>query len=185
MKTQLLSLCLSFSLMAGASNAAALWTFDETGGDVVGTLSGSIDLTGMVYDRSGFTETSIFPSAGSILSGGPATDVYIGTITGPSTYGSGLKTLGTGTGSVFGFLQNLDLVVVESGYSSNDALSGTLTFSGTDFATMGIVQGLYQFSLPNDTITVRFGDVSQVPLPAGGVLLLSALAGLALRFRRA
>jgi len=166
MKKIFLSLAAVGALSAGSAEASVLWTFTETGGDVVGTYSGSLDITGLAFWSSGFTETSVNPFVASMLSGATSTDVYSGLV-GPTSFGStNLKTPGTGSGSAFGIYgSNAGLLVLEGGYTSGDAISGTLTFSGATFASLGVDQGTYVYSLPNDTVTLQIGNpVGAVPL---------------------
>ncbi len=56
-----------FLLLASvsASHAAVMWNYVETGGDVVGTFSGTLDLTGMTFGGTGVP--------GAVPSIGPAT----------------------------------------------------------------------------------------------------------------
>jgi hypothetical protein len=67
-----------------------------------------------------------------------------------------------------------------------------MTFDGESFASLGLTTGSYEYVLDNDdTFTVLVGSTEQggsgspavpppaVPLPAGGMLLLSGLGGIA------
>ncbi|MEM0928430.1 MAG: hypothetical protein AAGI89_03965 [Pseudomonadota bacterium] len=76
---------------------------------------------------------------------------------------------------------------VAAGYQSGDQTSGSQTFVGT-IASLGFAEGIYEYQLPNDTVTLFVGDVAPpdpVPLPGAAVLFAPALlGGLALRRKR-
>ncbi len=65
-------------------------------------------------------------------------------------------------------------LAIATGYMSGDALSGSHTFAGQTFASLGITPGSYDYVLPSDTITLNFA-ATPVPLPASLLLLLGAL----------
>ena len=85
-------------------------------------------------------------------------------------------------------------IVIDATYVSGDQFSATLTWTGTYFDTLGITDGsefVYSLRKVNesgttDTFTVRFGDVSPVPLPASVFLLGAGVSGFGLlsRLRR-
>jgi hypothetical protein len=173
---------LSFSLMATESPAAVLFAFEETGGNVVGTLSGSLNLIGnapwgqfggvsQVVPSSGFLGSSLSPISAN-------TDAY--TATGPQGFGSGGLTRGLGFGDPFMItsLPGTRFIGVPNGYASGSALSGSLVFQEASFATLGVDPGSYVYRLEGspDTVTLRFGDsVAPIPVPAALPLLLGAL----------
>ena len=171
--------------LGSGAQAAVIWTFEESGGDVVSSHSGSLDIAGLSVFGSGFSETSMISGRAAVLSGGLNTDVYSGLV-GPASFGTAVtKTIGAGSGSVFGIVGDVGILVVDAGYASGAAISGALNFAGESFASLGMTQGTFVFSLPNDTVTVQIGPTpAAVPLPAGGLLLASALAALGLRRRR-
>lgn len=171
------ALCLS--LAAAGAQAAVLWSFEETGDDVVGTLSGSLDLTGAEFLGSeSVAGSSIGPGIGWVVSmPGIYTSFATYTVSGPPDFGSGVTTAdGVSVGDPFLIYDHFALVGVADGYTSGSALNGTLTFAGSTFASLGIDPGSYIWSLPNDTVTLRFGPApSAIPLPASLSLLLGAL----------
>lgn len=166
---------LALSLSAGAAQSAVLFAFEETGGNVVGTLSGSLDLTGASYLRTASVGSGIVSSRGEVAIEG---NVYMYAATGPAPFGSAFTpTFGTGVGSPF-FVQGVPGrigVGVSTVYTSGSALSGTLTFLTASFLSLGITPGEYVYTLPNDTVTLRFSQAQVVPLPATLPLLLGGL----------
>ena len=193
-KLTLAALATCLPLVAPASNAAVLFSFEEAGGDVVGSFSGALDLTGAEHLFLSFT------SGGGAIDPSRAIATAFGSddVTGldayqlsfrPSSFGSGGYTPGDANGSVFGLDNRSGLLFVPFGYAGG-ALSGSVSFAGATFASLGINPGEYLFSIPNDTITLSFGgegggSVNPIPLPAALPLLIGALglAGVFLRRR--
>lgn len=175
MKSAIAAGALCVSLMAGATQAAVLVAFEETGGDIVGTVSGSLDLTGATFITTDVgTVAALAPTLAGFAGIGTA-DTYTG-LSGPSTFGTGATVLGTGTGDVFGINGNAGAFAVPTGYTSGESLGGVITFLGTTFSDLGIIPGNYVFTLKNDTVTARFGPATAVvPLPTTLPLLLGAL----------
>ena len=117
--------------------------------DVIATGSGSIDLTGLtIVSRRTPTETDIEPANGGIFTGPNAfCDVYEGTLSGPTSFGSGSATFAnSGGGDMVGIDKALNLLVVPTGYVSGTALSNTATWSGKTLATLGVTPGTYKWT---------------------------------------
>lgn len=175
-KTTVAAGALALSLMAGSASATVLFAFEETGGNVVGTFSGSLDLTDAVAAGSESLVGGLDPSrAVAALAG--VVDSYLAL--GPTDFGPGLLALGMAAGDAIwlvgeGSIDANARIGVPSGYASGGALAGTLMFPGESFASLGVTPGAYVYSLPNDTVTVHF-EPAAVPLPAALPLLLGAL----------
>ena len=173
--------------------------FTETGGNVVVTASGSL------ADSSAWTPLSggatsvlslISPSSGAIVFTGTGSgDPYraTGTLSGNWTLGFGTGPLTYATsysGHTLGFVRDTNLVglpflILPNGYSFSTPtpLSSTMTFTGTDFNTLGITTGSYVFNNGGDTIQLTFGSGggSSVPDAGPGPALALLLGGLGLR----
>lgn len=189
--TGLAASILALFSFAEPAEASVLWQFSEQGSDLVGSFSGSLDLTGAVSDL-GFGPGSILsPGATSLFSTSVTTIGF--SVVGPGapfgTAGSGVlgtstgdslavTSYGIGTGDLFFSLN------VAPSYLSGASLAGEVTFANESFASLGITAGSsFVFTLPSDTLTVAFGETTPVPLPAGGALLIGAL-GLMRALRR-
>lgn len=190
------ALCAAGTLFA-AADAAVLVEFTEVGGNVVGVLSGSLDLTGLSPELTIQTQAvgAIYPSNPSLDMfpvDGP-TDYYA--MTGPTTFGTGGPFGGTATGTGFGTgfftfgppTTTVYVAQVYSDYVSNAPMSGTLTIVGATFADMGVALGDYVWTLANgDTVTLRFSPSAlAVPVPAALPLMAAGLGFLGMMRRRA
>lgn len=179
---------LSLALAATDASAAVLFSFVESGGDVVGTLSGSLDLGGAVLldpAQPSLGDPGLIPAIGGLYNGNAAGDWYL--ISGPADFGlGGPAPASSSTGSLFQL--NQAILNLPAGYVSGAPLAGELSFAGATFATLGVTPGDYVFALEgasagDNAITVRFTPEAVVPLPAGLPLLLGAL-GLTLAMAR-
>ena len=178
------------AILAGSAGAraSAIFTFVQSGGDVVGTLSGSLNLFGA--SAAGPTPSygpTILPGLAYINASPTPCCSNVGTeyqgVTGPSSFGSNVVDDATATGSG-PFEVGSDILIVPAGYTNGAALDNTLTLVGT-FQSLGITPGQYVFTLPgatDGTVTVNF-DATAMPEPASGLVLAAAfgLLGLARR----
>ena len=185
------------------AHAAAIFAFSETGGDVVGVLSGRIrtdDLTAVDGPtlRTAFGVNAFFSQLVAGETRQPDFVLYAW-LTAPTSFGPGVHG-GPNVPPSFASASEstgLDLTVrndqgrpglfLPRDYVSNAAMVGGMTFRGQTFASIGVTPGEYVYTLMNgDTMTLRFSSATPVPLPAAAWLLLSGLASLVLlRGRRA
>jgi hypothetical protein len=174
-------------LALGTSPARAALTINiqQVGLDVVATSTGSLNLSGLsLYLQNGSTSIDfMIPSSGYIAVGTP----------GSSTVYNGFTTSGSiGSGSDFSSASSYsgDLTAPDKGdgylflphnYVSGTAISGSATWSNTDFATLGLTPGSsLTFSWASDSLTV-----TAVPEPMTALLpMLGALLGGAILRRR-
>jgi hypothetical protein len=178
----------SLSIAAPASAAVTL-NFIETGSGVVGSFSGSLDLTGMAgFPGGGNNPSFIEPSSGSFVIRPLDGDRYESSGV-PALFGTGGLALPTSvSGDTFalfpsggGFKQTF----VPLGYVSGAPLSGSVGFAGATLASLGIGLRPFTTTLPsNDTITII---ATPVPEPSTVGLMLAGLGvlGLVARRRRA
>ena len=153
-------------LVAGGVNAAVTITLTETGGNVVATGVGRLDISQLGNPTlenvvGGFVNPSI-----GVLNTGPATptdiDLYSG-ISGPTSFGSGsLNLADSGTGDVMGVTTSLRLRVPRN-YSTGGSLSGSATWTNKTFASLGLTPGTYTYTWSGDSLTIQIGPA---PAPA-------------------
>lgn len=167
------------------SNASVVVTAIETGGDVVISSSGTIDLTGWAYLNSGFQTLFVQPNFAAWGVDGTLQDFYQTPLnfSGPANFGSSSFSPATaGSGDAFHFLFSGPVgpyLGVPAGYTSGDLLSSSNTFAGASFASLGITPDTYLWTWGAggnaDSLTFT---VTTVPIPAAAWLFGSALLGL-------
>jgi len=169
----------TMAMLAATPTSAAVTAYlYEDAGNVVAEASGSLDLTGLTYGGQVGPDNAfaVNPSTGYIRFNNAAGDFYdLGAAL--AVFGTGASTLqlGTVTGDTLGIQPGF--LIVPRNYLSGTALSSQATLTGQTLLGIGAVAGTYVTTLPNDTYTLIVGNgpngPSDVPLPAGLVLLLS------------
>ncbi|MEO0795024.1 MAG: PEP-CTERM sorting domain-containing protein [Verrucomicrobiota bacterium] len=160
----------------GSAQGIVIINVSQVNGDTVFSGSGSLDLTGTTPPISGVLGAPgiVEPNLGNFGAdavGSPSTlDVYSATSNAPTGSG-GLTTTNNVTGDAFGLTSSG--VAVIQGYSSNDAIVFTATFSGSTIEDLGITPGVYTWNLPSDSVTL---NVPAVPEPS----MYAALVGIAI-----
>ena len=190
----------AFVASASVSHAAIVITIQQVGANVVETGIGSANLSALTFAASDSFRGAVFPAATSGVSQaivGPSSNQPVSLfsgVSGPTSYGTGPGTAASsGTGSTFGFWANGADLVVPAGYVSGAALSGSATFNGATFASLGMNTGTFTYTWGSgataDSLTLQVGPVAAaVPEPgsalAGMLALGACLSGLAGRSRR-
>ena len=145
-------------------------TLEQVGADVVATGSGAFNLMGLDFFASGVANGfGVSAINGTIVMGSgvnTGVDTYNG-FTGPTSFGSGGDFFAnTGSGdfvAIQGFLGGH--LYVPHDYAGA-ALSDSITFNNSNFATMGLTPGTYVWSWgdgANQNFTLQIGSV-----PDGG-----------------
>jgi hypothetical protein len=127
-------------------------TIVESGGDVVMTASGSLNINDLTY----ITTTTLGGSgigvstATFIMGSNGDFDTYSGFTSTPSNFGTGGGGPSTSaSGDIFGVIFQgtppYELVVPKS-YVTGSAISSTQTFSGETFGSLGLVPGTYTYT---------------------------------------
>jgi hypothetical protein len=174
----------------GTADAGLVIDVFQSGGDVVATASGSLDLADLTYNSSATIIPGVLPLIGSILIGPPggdgSADIYNG-FSGPTGFGAHMRTnASSGTGDIIGIQAALGDIFVPAGYVSGSPLSGSITFDNTTIAGMRMTPGTYTWTwgpgADADSLTV---NIASVPEPSSLVMAAAALlAGLGRWVRR-
>jgi hypothetical protein len=185
-------------LLAPPAQSGYIVTLTQQGTSVVASGSGSIDLTDLSADGTGFASAEIdpaFPTASIITgpAGSTAAAFYTG-YNGPMRFGSGsTTTASSGGGDLVGILVSIDIfggldadLVVPQSYVSDNPLSGTSTYDDASFASLGVTPGTYVWTwgigAHADSFTLQIG-AAPVPEPSGLVLLALPLGFVLLLMR--
>ncbi len=139
-------------VLTGQVQAQLILNATESGGDVIITGSGTLNLTALSGVPGGAGYSFVMPSDEAVVSGTSsfvALDHYTGTIASSGPFGTGgfLKS-SSGSGDLCGIgtVSASHGVIVPSGYTSGSPLSATSTYSSTSFAALGMVPGTYTWS---------------------------------------
>jgi hypothetical protein len=165
----------------------------QVGSNVVATGSGAIDLTGLSGPTFGVAIDALIPNPAQIVTGPTGVvfaDSYVGSITGPTNFGSGAGggAPNSGSGNTVGFNSFImgstnRSVFVPHGYVSDSPLSSSATWNGRTFGSLGVTPGTYVWTWgtsADQSFTLEIGTA--VPEPDAGLLFLVATALFAARF---
>ena len=180
--------------VTGPARANLILDIQESGGNVVGTGTGTANLAALTSHFSSEGLGLVDPSGETVVLG--PTSLTSGTaysgITGPASFGTGGLTLAnSGSGGVFGvFLTgNLELEL-PAGYASGDSINSTSTWDSTTFSGLGLTPGTYVYTWGSgdtaDSLTLQIGPAA-APEPstlAGAATGLLLVIGYTWRKRR-
>lgn len=195
------TICAALALgLASAANAGTI-TIDvaESGGNVVFSGSGSVDLTGASPVAANIALDGTTSASGANGYFGAPLPIFLPVLGDAYNFSAGTFSALTSTavsftaiGSAFGYstaTTGADLIV-DAGYSSGDSINFTWTAINTTASALGINFGTIA-SFGTNSIEVTSGTITgggvgdaTVPLPASALLLGSVLSGLLVLRRR-
>jgi len=184
-----LSLILAI-VVANTAQADVLITIDGSSSDVIVTAVGILDLTGAAVHALNPPPGSYTPGiiAGGASwyvapgSGGAHDSYFLTTVDVPfgtsTTFANAPTSISGDSFFLFGAGVVPANVGVNAGYVSGDPIFSQMTLSNTSLANLTLIEGTYNFALPNDQITLVI--TSAVPEPTStlglttlGLVLLS------------
>ena len=150
---------------SSASPSLMTITMVESGGDIIMSGSGNVNLSSLTF--SGYTangKSEANPSIGLILGNALFNDidVYIGITSGPSSYGSGGASSPSSYNSgleQLGIGYNFTGIVVPANYVSNDLISAYNVYNSATFASKGYTPGTYTWTWGSGSLVLQIGPV--------------------------
>ena len=181
------------SALAGRADASGEIDIFQSGADVVAAGAGVFDITDLTYSAGSSSESALIaPSRAGLLIGSPADADFYGTLSGPSSLGSGRFPIAasSASGDRFGIgaTDERDLLI-PSDYVSGAALLGSATFDNQTIASIGLDPGTYVYTWGNgdhaDSLTIKIGLSGPVPEPSTWAMMALGFAALGLTSCRA
>lgn len=181
--------------LSGSPKADAAVTLHacEVDGDVVISGGGTLNLGAWTNGGQIGGNPSVLPSAGTVLVG-PAglLGLYVFPVNFISDGPFGAGGIGifasSSDGDAIGINDSADWLGVPLNYVSGNPLSGSATWSGATFASLGMTPGTYVWSWGReataDSFTLHIGDCATVPEPSRAVIGLVGLMGAVVCHRR-
>jgi hypothetical protein len=175
MGAALLGMALAATAGSAPARAAASYVFVKSGGDTVGTLSGSLTLPAATGTMQALPAAFV-PYVPYFVSGTPTGDTLQSyAVTGPANFGTGFGgTPAFVLGTVIQIFDNA--IAVGPDYVSGAEMTGTMILNAT-MAQLGVAFGDHVWTLSNgDTFTLSFRNIGSVEVPAPASLPLLACA---------
>ena len=170
---RILAAILVASGSGGMAQAELVITFQEVGGDVVNTASGSLDISGMVQQgTSAPFGASIRPLTSSVLLGpnsGVSAEYIYATNGGPIGFGTGDgvgEVPTSGSGDRVGLFGS-GLFFVPIGYVSGSCCRRRTAYSGQTFNSLGLTpQGTYTYTINGPNAIRSSSRSARFPSPS-------------------
>lgn len=175
-KCLIASVGLLLGIATPSSQAAVIINAVETGGNVVITSSGTINLAGLQHFSNGSTSGGLVsPSTGYLITGYTNALIRLYRFhTGPTSFGPGGVTHDTTSiGETFGLSNSAEWLYLAQSVVDTGVVNSSSIYNGQTLASMGITEGTYVWTWSADSITFN-----AIPEPGACGLLLAG-AGIA------
>ncbi len=180
------AIVLAGAVFSRSAEASFILDVNQVGPDVVGTGSGTIDLSGLTFEATQTLFAELKPQFSVAIVGATASAAFYIAATGPGNFGSGTATgPDTSSGNLVGIGAGGTTVAVPSGYVSGTALSDGFTYDNATYADLGVTPGTYTWSWGTpgtanfDTFVLDIHPASAaVPEPSTLAVLVAGLLGL-------
>jgi PEP-CTERM motif len=179
------------SITPKSAEASFLINVSESSGNVIAIGIGAINTSSLSFVSTGSLGSPGLAGSVAYMALSPTTNpdffIYSG-VSGPANFGSSaFLQANSGTGDLVVISGDQGQIFLPFGYSSNTALSGSATWTGASFASLGITPGTYTYNWGSggtaDSLTVQIGPASS-SAPEPGTLALLALGGTCAFVRR-
>jgi hypothetical protein len=187
---------LGLAVVGAPAEASVVIDVSEVGGNVVATGGGTVGLAGLAPFGTAPGTAFMNPWFGNVDIGG-ISGTYLeiteyNGVTGPTSFGADLATFASSaSGDLFGVNgsgPNGTGVDVPFNYVSGSALSGSATFDGQTFASLGLTPGTYVYTWGSgptaDSLTLQIGPAA-IPEPGTWAMIMLGFAALGLAGFRA
>ncbi|HEY1885581.1 MAG TPA: PEP-CTERM sorting domain-containing protein [Roseiarcus sp.] len=170
---------LALTAISGRAHAAIVINFHEVGSDVVGSASGSADLTDLTLVATTilFAPGEVTPSKGGATVGDPGETHFYKGADGPTSFGTGRQTeASSGSGDFVGVFAVSafalsPIVLLPQNYVSGAPLSGSSVFDNQSLESLGLDVGQYTYTWGSgadaDSLTINVS----VPEPSTWALM--------------
>jgi hypothetical protein len=177
-------------LVMGTSNAQAelVITFSQSGADVVANGSGSLNWVDLSFNGFNFGGPFVDASSGQAMIGQvPAvySDIYVGNVTGPASFGSGgLFNASSGSSTAPGSTAaGIDAansaIFVPGGYGAGNFFTVSSTWANTTIAGLGLTPGVYTWTWgTNNVDDLKIIVPGSNPVPEPSSLALAGLGAI-------
>lgn len=174
-------------LAASGADAAVTFDISQSGADVVTTVSGTFDSTGLSGTGIPAGQRGVLGNIGFLIAGNRADQLiyYTGLANGPS-FGNGTYTAATSsTGTSVGFRSDASAFFIDSAYAMGP-IAGSSVYAGTTLAAMGLTIGTYNFTIGGNSVTLNIGQMpaAAVPEPAAWAMMIVGMGMIGFALRR-
>jgi len=153
-------------------------TIEQVYDDVLLTVGGELDVSGLTPTAVGGASAGMTPMDGNFASVTGSLLAYTG-VSGPTSFGPGGNTgPDVFDGDLVGIVGGIGLIV-STDFVNNSMVMATATWENTTIAELGVTPGIYEYTWPGDSLTLTV-----VPEPGHYAAILGMLGALALLRRR-